>query len=1019
MTIKKSETQMKRLLYIACFITCCLSGSYAQSGTSEMDAFIDELMSRMTPEEKIGQLNLPVSGILTGDAKSENVAENIRKGKTGALFGVKGAAECRKYQDIAMKESRMKIPLLFGLDVIHGYETIFPIPLALASSWDMSVIRKSAEISAREATADGIGWVFSPMVDVSRDPRWGRMAEGGGEDPYLGGEIAKAMIRGYQGDYSSPYNVMTCVKHYALYGASDGGRDYNTVDMSRQRMMNEFMRPFKAAVEAGAGSFMASFNEFEGIPATANKYLLDDVLRKQWNFDGFVVTDYTGIVEMILHGIGDYAAVAARALDAGIDMDMVSEAFNRTLQQSVSNGLVTGQQIDVACRRILQAKYKLGLFANPYKYCDESRAKTDIYTAQNRKEARDIASQSMVLLKNQNELLPLNKKHRIALIGPLANSPANMPGMWSFPSDFVKPVTLYDGLKEVFGKRVLYAKGCNALTDSVYERKVSVKQKPERDGRTDKEMLDEALKAAAESDVIVAALGELSEMTGEGASRADIVIPEPQKALLKTLLETGKPVVLVLFTGRPLILTWENENVPAILNVWFAGSEAGGAIADVLTGQVNPSGKLPVSFPYHIGQIPVHYNHKNTGRPMPQGASYIKYRSNYQDIPNEPLYSFGYGLSYTTFGYSDIVLSAGELHTDGTLQASVTVTNTGKYDGAEVVQLYIRDVVSTSTRPVKELKGFRKIFLKAGESQTVRFDLTVEDLKYYNHNLQYTYEPGEFEVMIGGSSNEVKKGKFTLLPSTSKEVYRNNDLVISVLKDKVWVVETADMATMYIVEGEKRAMLIDTGTKCEALDAVVRKITGKPLDVVVTHLHPDHAGNIGYFDAIYLHPADTVLVHEYLQYKGKINYMKDGHIFDLGGTKLEVALMRGHTPGSVVLLNRATGDCFSGDAFGSGQVWLQLEPHVPMSEYAKTCERMEQLMDKGGIKYIWCGHYPYVKSYFGIDYIRKMKTLAKRLSAGDQAGARPFYQQSLHTKGRPMMLANGYAVIVYNADNIN
>lgn len=728
---------------------------------AEMDAFITELMGRMTLEEKIGQLNLPVSGILTGDARSENVAENIRNGRTGGVFGVKGAAECRKLQEIAVEQSRLKIPLLFGLDVIHGYETTFPIPLAQASSWNMGLIEKAARISAIEASASGIGWVYSPMLDVCRDARWGRIAEGVGEDPYLGGEIAKAMVHGYQGeDLRSPNSVLACVKHFALYGAPEAGRDYNTVDMSRQRMMNEYMRPYQAAVEAGAGSFMASFNEFEGIPATANKYLLTDVLRQQWGFDGFVVSDYTGILEMMMHGIGDYATVAARALDAGCDMDMVSEAFNRTLQQSIAQGIVNEGQVNTACRRILEAKYKLGLFDNPYKYCDTKREQAEVYTEANRAAARRMATECMVLLKNTDNLLPLPDVKRVALIGPLGDTPANMPGMWSVPDARLRrPISLYEGLKRKLGNSVEYAKGCNALRDSVYERKVSVGGQLERDGRSDQAMRTEALRLAAKSDIIVAAMGELSEMTGEGASRADITLPESQRELLEALLKTGKPVVLVLFTGRPLVLTWEAEQVPAILNVWFAGSEAGDAIADVLTGQVNPSGKLPVSFPYHIGQVPVSYNHKNTGRPMPEGMPYIKYRSNYQDIPNEPLYPFGYGLSYTTFSYSDIRLSATEMGQEDAVTAIVTVSNTGSRDGQEVVQLYIHDLLSTSTRPVKELKGFQKVELKAGESREISFRITAETLKYYNHDLEYVCEPGEFEIMVGGNSRDVKRTK--------------------------------------------------------------------------------------------------------------------------------------------------------------------------------------------------------------------------------------------------------------------
>lgn len=753
---------MRRNIVLILFF--CVVAQIHAGKDAEMDKFISDLMSRMTLEEKIGQLNLPVSGILTGDAFSENVADNIRHGLTGGVFGVRGATECRKLQEIAVSESRLKIPLLFGLDVIHGYETTFPIPLAQASSWNMDIIRKAAAVSGKEASASGIGWVFSPMVDVCRDARWGRIAEGPGEDPFLGGEIAKAMVEGYQGsDLRHESSVLACVKHYALYGAPEGGRDYNTVDMGRQRMMNEYMQPYKAAVDAGAASFMASFNEFEGIPATANKYLLTDILRTQWGFEGFVVSDYTGILEMMVHGIGDYAAVAARALDAGCDMDMVSEAFNRTLKKSMEDGIVSEKQINQSCRRILEAKYKLGLFKDPYKYCNEKREKRDVYSKENREIARKIASECMVLLKNEDGLLPLEGKGKIALVGPLGDSPSNMPGMWSVPGSKVrKPVSLYKGLQNVFGSRVSYAKGCNALSDSAYEKKVSVGGILERDGKTDAQLEAEALALVKNSDIVVAAMGELSEMSGEGASRADISIPEIQRNLLKKLVATGKPVVLVLFTGRPLVLTWEDDNIPAILNVWFAGSEAGDAIADVLSGKVNPSGKLPVSFPFHLGQVPLSYNHKNTGRPMPDGQSYIKYRSNYQDIPNDPLYPFGYGLSYTSFDYSDVSLTAGEMGMNGVTKASVTVTNTGNRKGKEVVQLYIRDVVSSSTRPVKELKGFRKIELAPGEKTEVSFEITPDLLKYYNHELEYVCEPGDFEIMIGGDSKNLKKTKLTV-----------------------------------------------------------------------------------------------------------------------------------------------------------------------------------------------------------------------------------------------------------------
>lgn len=746
---------------------CTIVYSSKNVRNAGMDAFINDLMDKMTLEEKIGQLNLPVSGILTGDARSENVAENIRNGRTGGVFGIRGASECRKMQQIAVEQSRLHIPLLFGLDVIHGYETTFPIPLAQASSWNMKLIERAARISAEEASASGIGWVYSPMVDICRDARWGRIAEGPGEDPYLAGEIAKAMVKGYQGDnLADASSVLACVKHYALYGAPEGGRDYNTVDMSRQRMMNEYMQPYKAAAEAGAGSFMASFNEVEGIPATANKYLLTDVLRNQWEFDGFVVSDYTGILEMIVHGIGDYATVAARALDAGCDMDMVSEAFNNTLTASLAEGIITQDQIDAACRRILIAKYKLGLFDDPYKYCDATRQAAEVYNEATRRAAREIASECMVLLKNEGSLLPLvDDSKKIAVIGPLGNSEANMPGMWSVPgSQIRKPVSLYEGLKSAMGNRVRYAKGCNALNDSVYEKKVSPGARLDRDGRSDMEMLDEAMKLAKQSDIIIAAMGELSEMSGEGASRADISIPEPQRQLLAALHATGKPVILVLFTGRPLVLKWENDNIPAILNVWFAGSEAGDAIADVISGKANPSGKLPVSFPYHLGQVPVSYNHKNTGRPMPQGMDYIKYRSNYQDIPNEPLFPFGYGLSYTDFEYGDVELSSDTMDTTGTVTARIRVTNTGRCPGKEVVQLYIRDVISDSTRPVKELKGFEKIELSPGETREVTFNISPETLSYYNHSLDFVCEPGEFDIMIGSDSENVKHSKLTVTP---------------------------------------------------------------------------------------------------------------------------------------------------------------------------------------------------------------------------------------------------------------
>jgi beta-glucosidase len=751
---------------LAASLVVVAAGLQAQKAPRDMDRFIDQLMKKMTLEEKIGQLNLPVTGeITTGQAKSSDVAKRIRNGEVGGLFNLKGVERIREVQRQAVEESRLGIPLLFGMDVIHGYETIFPIPLGLSCTWDMKAIEESARIAAVEASADGISWTFSPMVDVSRDPRWGRVSEGNGEDPFLGAAIARAMIRGYQGkDMSRNDEIMACVKHFALYGASEAGRDYNTVDMSRQRMFNEYMLPYQAAVEAGVGSVMASFNEVDGVPATGSKWLMTDVLRKQWGFDGFVVTDYTGINEMIDHGMGDQQTVAALALNAGVDMDMVSDAFSGTLKKSVEEGKVSAAAIDAACRRILEAKYKLGLFDNPYKYCDVNRPKKQIFTKEHRAIARKTASESFVLLKNEG-VLPLSKKGTIAVVGPLANTRSNMPGTWSVAAVLDNAPSLVEGLREVVGDRakVVTAKGSNLIGDADYEKRATMfGRELHRDNRTDRELLDEALKVAAGADVIVAALGESSEMSGESSSRTNLEMPDVQRALLQELLKTGKPVVLVLFTGRPLVLTWEEEHVPAILNVWFGGSEAAYAISDVLFGDVNPSGKLTATFPQNVGQIPLFYNHKNTGRPLQEGRWFEKFRSNYLDVSNESLYPFGYGLSYTTFAYSDIHLSSTEMSADGELTATVTVTNTGSRDGAEVVQLYIRDLVGSVTRPVKELKGFEKIFLKAGESRKVSFSITPELLKFYNYDLQFVCEPGDFDVMIGGNSRDVKKARFLL-----------------------------------------------------------------------------------------------------------------------------------------------------------------------------------------------------------------------------------------------------------------
>lgn len=710
-----------------------------QADKDKMDQFIDNLMGKMTLQEKIGQLNLPVSGeIVTGQAKSSDVAGKIRKGQVGGLFNVKGVENIREVQKIAVEQSRLKIPLLFGMDVIHGYETVFPIPLALSCSWDMEAIKESACIAAKESSADGICWTFSPMVDICRDPRWGRMAEGGGEDPYLGSEISAAMVKGYQGDDLTDKNtIMACVKHFALYGAPEAGRDYNTVDMSHLSMFNNYFPPYKAAIDAGVGSVMTSFNVVDGIPATGNKWLMTDVLRDRWGFDGFVVTDYTAISEMIAHGMGDLQQVSAMSLSAGTDMDMVADGFLTTLEKSLKEGKVTMAEIDKACRRILEAKYKLGLFDDPYKYCDASRVKKDIFTAENRTVARKIATETFVLLKNENNLLPLQRKGKIALVGPLANTKANMPGTWSVAAASDKYNSLYESMKQsLAGKaEVLYAKGSNLMYDAQREAEATMFGREMRDPRSAQELLDEALNVASQADVIVAAVGESSEMSGESSSRTNLEMPDAQRDLLTALKKTGKPVVLVYFAGRSTVMTWEQENFPAILNVWFGGSEAADAICDVVFGDVSPSGKLTTTFPKNVGQIPLYYNHLNTGRPLEAGKWFSKFRSNYLDIDNDPLYPFGYGLSYTTFRYGDLQLSNNSMNERGKITASVTVTNTGNYDADEIVQMYIRDMVGSVARPVKELKGFERIHLKKGESRTVSFDITAKQLKFYNLSL--------------------------------------------------------------------------------------------------------------------------------------------------------------------------------------------------------------------------------------------------------------------------------------------
>ncbi len=749
-----------------------LAGMTAAAQKKPMKEFVDGLMAKMTLKEKLGQLNLQVAGdITTGSAQDTEVAGRIAAGEMGGVFNLKGADKIRALQEIAVKKSRLGIPLIVGMDVIHGYETIFPIPLGLSCSWDMEAIEHSARIAAVEASADGINWTYSPMVDICVDQRWGRVSEGNGEDPWLGSLIGQAMVRGYQGDYSRADNIMACVKHFALYGAVEGGRDYNTVDMSRVRMYNQYLPPYKAAVEAGAGSIMSSFNLVDGVPATANRWLLTDLLRGEWGFDGFVATDYASVSEMISHSVSaNLAEASAQALTAGTDMDMVSTGFLTTLGQSYDEGKVSMADIDAACRRVLEAKYKLGLFADPYKYCDKKRRARDIFTVENRRAARDIAAETFVLLKNGSAgsaagepLLPLKKEGKIALIGPLADTRANMAGTWCVAFVPERFTTLREAMTRALDGRgeLIYSQGCNLTADEALQTAAEFgKTIPRGDDRT---MKAEAIAAARQADVIVCAMGECADMSGESSSRASLEMPDVQRELLAELVKLGKPVVLLNFSGRATVLTWEQQNVDAIMNVWFGGSEAADAICDVLFGDKAPSGRLTVTMPQSTGQMPLYYNHLNTGRPVREGATrYYKYQSNYLDVRNDPLYPFGYGLTYTTFEYGEPRLSAKTMTADGSLTLTVNVRNTGSREAVETVQLYIRDLVASVSRPVKELKGFERIALKAGESRDVTFTVTPDMLKFYNAELKHVLEPGDFEVMVGPNSRDVKRHRFTV-----------------------------------------------------------------------------------------------------------------------------------------------------------------------------------------------------------------------------------------------------------------
>ena len=714
------------------------------SAQKSIDQKVTELMAKMTLEEKIGQLNqynddITATGPVTKDADK---AGQVRAGKLGSILNAIGAKNTKNWQDQAM-QSRLKIPLLFGQDVIHGFRTTFPIPLGETATWDMNLIEKSARIAATEASAYGIHWTFAPMVDIGRDPRWGRVMEGAGEDTYLGTLVGKARVKGFQGNgLGNKDAVMACAKHFAAYGAAVGGRDYNSVDMSLRQLHETYLPPFKAVSDMGVATFMNSFNDINGIPATGNKYIQRDLLKGAWNFQGFVVSDWGSIGEMIPHGFAkDNKDAALKAIIAGSDMDMESRSYINHLAELVKEGKVDIQLIDDAVRRILTKKYELGLFDDPYRFINEKREKEQANNPEHRKFAREIGAKSIVLLKNENQLLPLSPTtKKVAIIGPFAKATVENHGFWSiaFPDDSQRIVTQFDGIKAQLDKNseLLYAKGCNANDN-------------------DKSLFAEAVETAKKADVVIMTLGEGHAMSGEAKSRSNIHFSGVQEDLLKEIAKTGKPIILMINAGRPLVFDWASENIPTIVYTWWLGTEAGNSIADVLFGKINPGGKLPMTFPRTEGQIPIYYNHYNTGRPAKNNTD-RNYVSAYIDLDNDPAYPFGFGLSYTTFQYSDVNVSATQLKGNQTLTASVTLTNSGNYDGEEVVQLYIRDLVGKVVRPVKELKGFQKIFLKKGESKTVSFNITPEDLKFYDDELNFDWESGEFDIMIGTNSAQVQ-----------------------------------------------------------------------------------------------------------------------------------------------------------------------------------------------------------------------------------------------------------------------
>ncbi|WP_407556211.1 glycoside hydrolase family 3 N-terminal domain-containing protein [Winogradskyella sp. 4-2091] len=733
-------------LYIV--VISCIQISFAQN----YEAKVDSLMQLMTLQEKIGQTTM-YSGNWdqTGPFVGSDNGKYIREGNMGAMLNAMSVKGTRDLQKIAVEESRLGIPLLFGYDVIHGHRTIFPINLGLSASWDLKMIEESSRIAAEEASAEGIHWTFAPMIDVSREPRWGRISEGAGEDVYLNNRIAEAYVKGFQGDDLSKHNtILACAKHYVAYGAAQAGRDYHTTNMGEGELRNVYLPPFKAAVNAGVEAFMSAFNELNGVPTSGNKFTLRDILRDEWKFDGFVVSDYTSINEMINHGFAKDSIDAAKiGMNAGVDMDMVGDVYRLHLQQLVEDGKVSETYINDACKRILMAKYKLGLFDDPYRYIDEKREATTKYRPEFLAKAQEIASASSVLLQNKNETLPLsNTTNTIAFIGPLVKDKADILGNWAAKGDrYGKAISIFEGLSAYLKpEQILFAKGCDILTD-------------------DESGFEEAIKISKQADAIVLVMGEDHHMSGEAASRTDLKIPGIQPKLIRKIREANltKKITLVLMNGRPLNLSKEVELVDAILEIWFPGTMGGAATADLLFGKVNPSGKLTVTFPRNVGQVPIYYNMKNTGRPIPEHWPKADYKSNYIDVANTPLFAFGHGLSYTSFKYSELKLSSETLTYSNAIEASIEVSNTGKFDGYEIVQLYIHDKVGSVTRPVKELKGFEKVFLKKGQTKTITFTITVEDLKFYNSEMTYGVETGEFEIAIAPHSDFKFKHAFNLI----------------------------------------------------------------------------------------------------------------------------------------------------------------------------------------------------------------------------------------------------------------